>query len=873
MGSNPIRLKGLFDRPISSPIDTSHPLVQRAMAVDANTDEPFDPYPVDCPAGYLPNAFGGCDQDPYAASNPLPIGNPFQDTTTQTGNSPTQIVQIPSSPSEVTINNQIAITDSGIQAINDSITSAINNTNAQTQKVIDELNKAIVSNIQEESDSIQASIKNASTNLGDEVKITTAALAGTTAATVATTAKSINDEISAVKNAITPILTSITGFIDQINAEVQSINDTFIRPIVNLYNTTIGTISTLTQAIETDLHEGIAGLLKIPGQLADQLGSFDATLDRTVQQLGIINKQTVTDGITFFSQSVPEPLSKALGQSLTGKTVANSLTTTFGDKVELTNESLGKVSTEAISGLSGLLKQLLGIVSDTFKGTLSDMHANWASVESMFTGLLDGALSLLTTLTAIASLAAPLIEAAEQESNKLIPVTKLDPGTVIAALRRGFIDTQTALAELATKGLDATRSQVLIDMSVFLADANMALDWWYRGLITEADLVDNLQKHGLQTEDITAYREASINLPTMNDLTRWLNFRIITQDQFVANAKALRYNDAQLDAILQTYRERETPQTLSALNGLLNNSSAGFINATMNQSVPDIVATAGERAGYHPDLVRYIWLAHWQIPSVDAFIESYFRGFRTQTEVKQRMSIANIPAELQDELIEIKRPLLPLRMIPSAYSRGLITQQQAETELRSHGHNEAHIQLILQAYAPAKPATANPVASTLHGLSVSNAKQLWADSAITTDQYKQILEAHGYDSQTADLQIQVDSVNQHIHAQKAELSDLTSQVLAGVLSIDDATIKLNTDGFTPSQIAKFQSTIAKQLKLNTKIPSIADLNKFLKAQLITLDQYTNALQMLGWQEPWLSAYLGLVSSDGVAATETSGATQ
>lgn len=864
MATQPM-LKGLFDRPINTTRLGGNYLGSTPPGCIA-TDENGTCIDYDlCGPGYAMDIDGFCKPifggPTYSGGPPpgtYPPTSPSQTTTTTTTTGGPAYVT-------VDVNNSVNLTEQVVQPIADAINSAIN---ANTQIINDQraaLEKAINSEIQESTDQITNGIRAASTNLGDEVKITSTALAASTAATVGTVAASINSEIDAVKNTITPILSSITGFIDKVNAEVQKINDTFVEPLLNLYNSTIGTIATLTAAIETDLKQGITGLLQLPLQLATQLASFDATLDRTVQQLGAVNKQTVTESIDYLGQKFPEPFSKALSQSLTGKSVGNSLSTTFADKVTLSSESLSQVSAEAIAGLGHLLKELLSITSETFKGSLNDMHANWGSVESMFIGLLDGGLSLLTTLTAMGALAGPLIEAAEEEAHTLIPITKLDPATVIEALRRGFIETDAALKELRTRGIDATRSQVLIDMSVFLADANQALDWWYRGIINDTDIIENLSAHGFKAIDIAALKEGSTNLPALSDLIRWMDFGIITVDQFRENAKAARYTQAAIEATLSTYQERETPQTLSTLDGLLSVTDAGWLNTVIHSPVPESIQTAARRAGMHPDLLRYVWLGHYQIPEINQFIQAYFRGLRTLTEVHQRMQVANIPQELWDDIIQVNHSLIPYRSIPSFVNNGFMTSEQADKELAAHGFDLAHRQIILKAVKP-KVDPVNPtVVAAVHTLSQQNARTLWSEGAITDEQYTQVLIAHGYDTATAALQLKSDRVTEHIKEQKQEVADLTNQVLAGIVPLDVATIQLNTDGFTTSQISKFQLNIVKQQKVNTKIPSLPELNKFLKAQLITLDDYTNALIQSGWQDPWLTAFLGLVSSDGVVA--------
>jgi len=857
MSTNPTVLKGLFDRPINTPIDTSNPVVQAAIQNLNSAYQPFEGDPTDCPPGYLPNAFGGCDADPYSASNGSFGGTGFAggDGSSGSGITTTIIQEQPAPNVNVTV--PVNVIDTGIQQISDQLTQAINNTNQQTQNVIDQLNKSIVSNVQEESDSIQNAINNASTNLGDEVKITTAAIAASTAATEAVTAKSITDQIDAVKNTITPILSSIQGFIDKLNADVQAINDGFVKPLLTLYNTTVGEIATLTADIERDLKDGISGLLQLPGQVADELASFDATLNRTVEELGKQNLETVKSGIDYQGAVLPKPFSDSFASSFGGTTKADAITTTFTDTIQLTSESLQQVSAEAIGGLGTLLKELLHTVSGMFESTTNQLHGDWKSVDSIFVALLDGLLGLLTTVTAMGALATPLISAAEQEAQSLAPTRKLDPSTVIEAMKRKFLDAQTGIKEMSYSGLDATRQQVLQDLAVFLADVPTALDWWYRGIISDADLTSNMSDHGITDSDQKAIKDSSVRLPGTGDLIRWLNFGIINQDTFSNYLKMQRYDDSQIQAILSSYQDHETPNSLSQLTGLLNNSNAGFISSTLNIPVPDNVQTAGARANFHPDLVRYIWLAHWNIPGIDAFIQSYFRGFRTQTEVFQRMAMENIPQELWQELIDIRRPLLPLRTIPSLYSKGLITYEQASTELQQHGHNAYHIQLILQAYAPKSTTTQTTAANQVHTLSQANAKLLWSEGAITDDQYEQLLVAHGYTPELAAAQLAADQITEHIKQQKQTLADTTNEVQAGILSLDDATNQLQDQGFSAAQIATFQNKVIKSLKANSKHPTISDMKTFFKAGIITIDDVNQELQIQGWQDPWLSAWLTL----------------
>lgn len=857
-------LKGLFDRPILKNYGTTGPpVVGESPHANAFGVSGFTSANGPCAGTTSYQTIGGS----CVPKNPIK-SNPGGGTGGPGGTGGTG----GTGPINVTVNDINTVTQQTIQNIQDAITSALNGDTDSLGQLINASQKTVVGEIQEDSDAIKSGIDAASTNLGNEVTITTSAIGAAAAATGAAVATGANTLLSSVKDAISSAIGSVTSVIDSINSEVQAINDTLIQPIITFYNTTVGTIAALTTAIEQDLKDGITGLLQLPGQLAAQLASEDALLNRTVEQLGSNNLQNITSGIDYEGQVLPDKYSASFQAGLAGKPDAATLLTTFSQTVGLSSESLSSVSAEAIAGLGTLLDKLLGSISSTFSSGLTKSSSTWQEAKSLFVGLLDGVLTLITTVTAMGALASPLIDAAQQQARTAVPTAKLDPATVIEAMKRQFISTENGLTELATYGFDSTRTQVLQDLGVFLADVNQALDWWYRGIISDDDFAANMNDHGIEPADQTAIKEGSIRLPDMQSLLRWLNFGIITQDQFTGYLQMLRLDAPQISAILSSYQERETPQTLSQLDGLLNVSGAGWLSSVFSSQIPDSVSTAGQRAGIHPDLVRYIWLSHYNIPDVQMFVNAYFRGIRTLTELQQRMQAANIPQELWGDIIATNQALIPYRSIPTYVKAGLMTLEQAQTELAAHGFDLAHQQIILASLKPPASTTNQAATAAVKTLSQANAKELWSIGAITDAQYETILEAHGYTAQNAQLQVQADQVTEHIKQQKQTLADLTAEVEAGVTTIDAATTLLNQQGFTPAQISAFTLKVNKAMKVNTKIPSIAEMLKFIKDGLITVDQFTSAITSLGWQDPWLTAYITLARQNVVPPPTTGTAT-
>lgn len=771
-------------------------------------------------------------------------------------------------PITVVVNNAFSISQAAVAAITGSIQDAISNSAATTAKMVNGLFGGIGDFFKNLAGTLLDGLKSVLSNIGGVLQQIFNNIGSILKDVFSKLASDIFGILKQIGEFIYNAVKDIPDILHSISTQIQKINDTLITPIVTFYNSTVRTIATLTVAIENDLHEGLQGILKIPGDIAQGLTSLDATLQRTVEQLGIKNKEVSVSTVDYEGTKLP-PLYASAGLAAYGGSPAkDKIASTFGETDHLNTESLQEISGQAISALGSLLEDILNMTGGMTKDAFNKLHADWTSIGSVFVALLDGLLSIVVTAASATALAEPLVEAAVEEAHKRVPITKLDIGTVQQAYQRQFLDEKTTDEELRTKGIDATRSQVLKDLTKYLADIGQAVDWWFRGLIPDDDLANNLKQHGVIDRDIELLKTGAQQLAPQNFIERWLNFGIITQDQATALLKQLRWTDAMIQGWTETRLQRISTQSRSQLDGRLNAAEAGWLNNTFLTPTPQSVVDAAQREGLHPDDARLIWQNHWTLPSYLSIIQSYFRGMRTYTEVGYMMQAQNVPHELWDELIQIMRPLIPFRSIPSFVKAGIMTEAQGRTELEQHGFDPLRADIIMRYATISKQPTAATAAQQIHALSIQNARQLFDDGVLAESDYVTILQAHGYSLELAQAQANVDQIAAHAKQRKQEMADLEAQVIAGTLQPNDALTQLSTDGFTAAEIARFSNTVNRALVKNIKQPSYSDLKTFFKAKLIDLQTFKDAMVNLGWQDPWLTAFLGLEATpDEIAALQ------
>jgi len=796
--------------------------------------------------------------------SPSPTGHPTFDELAA------QPTQTSAGPITVIVNDVNTVTqqalDSIAAAVNTGVTSAVDSSVDVIKSLVGGIGDVLKDVAGKIWDGLKAGIEAIASNIGNIIS----AIGKNIGAILKDVVSALGTAITDLKNVLVDAISHIAPILDSITKTVKNINDTLIQPIATFINTTVKTIADLTVAIQKDLHEGLAGIVNIPGQIAGGLSTIDASLNRTVEQLGKTNQATATSTVDYEGKTLPPLYSASTAAMLTGKTVAGTIKSTFAQSVNLAPETLQQVSQEAIAALGPLLKEVLEIVWTIVKSPFDQQHADWSAVENVFIGLLDGVLSILTTLTAVGALVEPLLEAASEEARTRVPITKLDVNSIVSALRRGFLDDNGASVELQKLGFDSTRQQVLKDLAVTLATPEIAIGWWFQGIIAEDDLDANLKGNGFTPDDISALKQGSMHLPQVADIARWRHFGIIQDDGVRNLLKVLRFDDTQIQAFLDTEQTRETAAGRAQLQGRLDASDQGWLHDTFLQATPDNVVTAGAREGLHPDTTRLAWLAHWNLPSIQQWINSYFRGLRTLTEVEYAMTAANIPKEVWDETIQVMRPLIPFRSISTYVKAGYMSELQAEQELAAHGFDLGRINVILKAVTASSGKSAAITAQKIATLSISNARTLFDDGALTEQQYEQVLQQHGYSAELAAAQVQADQISAHTRQRKTTLNNLLAEVETGSTTIDDAVSQLQAQGFSNSEISVFQLKVARTMKVNAKHPSIGDMKAFIKAGYMTVTQFVLELQAQGWTDPWITMFAQMETPPNTTTPGTAG---
>lgn len=678
-------------------------------------------------------------------------------------------------------------------------------------------------------------------------------------------------------------------------------NSTFVK-ILESITKAIDTTKSLQAILDRDLSAGISGILQVPKDLAAALGSFDGIFKRAIglqqdradarikdilnpeigkvpkelnehltQVFGLLPDVAELHGVFSRSDSITKYLSgkqftcEAFKQGYSGgafkidipelQNAADIDPATLKTHIDEAEKALGDVHNyTSAEGAAVLLGAATKMVQYGWEYIAKQSTAKNSTVSMLLQGLLALLLKIEVTTATLAS----TIKVAEQGAHRALPVTLLDPATTIEAWRRGLLNADDACYELASQGFDPTRQQVLYDVAQFLFGPRDAVELLTRGIIQREDFQTLMDQNNVSEDQARSLIELMNELPSIGDYFRAYQRGIIDELQFAEQNKAHRVSDFTRDLLLSVIVPAPSARVRTRLQGRLTARGEGFLGVTLNTEPPPDVRDTYTKNILSQGEADQDWLAHWNIPPPEWWIDAWFRGLIDRETVLKAFDAENIPREIQDAMFGVAEELPPVWLVPDVLASGVWPRDAAIKTFRKLGFSEENAG-VLADYGLSKAKTSkSETAQRLQGLSLGAAETLYQDQAIDKDKYTEILLAHGLGEDAATLTVELADIRAAQQARNEYSAFLVDQVSLGQLTTTDAVSKLFDNGFTAAEVDALLIKMQRAQSSNNKLPSKSDIDAMLKKGIIDQATWRQTMALLGYQEPWQTAYLELM---------------
>ena len=626
------------------------------------------------------------------------------------------------------------------------------------------------------------------------------------------------------------------------------------------------TVVGVTREISNDTAAGLSLLTdKITSDFTGQASQFDKTvgdLEASIKDSLDAQQSEQDKAFTFFGIRITDTFNKTL------------------DAIDNATSPILQSVTEIIPGFAGLLEgfivPLVGPISDVFSnpseffkslvdnaviGPLTrqmgidaeqidefivglEADEDMGDIVSQFTGggvISVGLVGMVFLAMAAQSVASSVIGATlsgavqniTKRSNRTFHPTILTVGEFQEAYRRAIPFAGESRDDMRDQGFTEERIDALIDLARTMLPAAEDVELWRRGALTESELVIRLEKLGFDNTDSQHLRTLAFAIPGVADIIR------------------------------MAVREVFTPEIAEKFGQF--------------EDIPDDFIKWAKVGGLSEEWARNFWAAHWELPSVGQAFEMFHRttdepiddaadiitlpsGATTRNVIGRATMDALLRAQdvmpfWRDKITAIAfRPLTRVD-VRRMHARGVLSNDQVFRSYLDIGFSPANAQLMLDFTIAFNQAPAEADVEDARNLTKTQVLNFLEDGLMTERESLDALQQIGYTLEHSVTIVESKLLDMSRDLRKLHVATVRERFVNGMIDFNEAIEQLATIGLGDAQTQKILADMEGIRKTKIRIPTRADMDKFIEDGIVEEAEYLTIMRALGYQDPWPARYL------------------
>lgn len=376
----------------------------------------------------------------------------------------------------------------------------------------------------------------------------------------------------------------------------------------------------------------------------------------------------------------------------------------------------------------------------------------------------------------------------------------------------------------------------------------------YRGIINDAAFLDLCEKNGFNNDRarhlyqsqekligegdlVTAWRRGIIG---ENDLDKILHSHQYSDENINTIKKVTEYFPSAADLVTFAVREVYSPEVVQKFGQM--------------EDLPERFITEARKAGLPEDQARNYWAAHWGLPSPLQGFEMLHRGVIDKSTLEMLLRALDVMPYWRDKLTEIAYNPLTRVDVRRMYGLGVLDRAGVKKAYLDIGYNDTNAELMTD-------FTIKYESNEDIGLTRASISKAYKTDLITREQFAEYLKRLGYAEDTINFYIE------QVEYEKAEeqielfVEDARQRYRLGDITIEDFRTVLNTLDLPATYV---DSVINKELVstyAKRKLPTKADVENWLKMQLIDETVYSDYMLRQGYSEADIIKYLEEINKE------------
>ncbi|RLG23376.1 hypothetical protein DRN85_09475 [Methanosarcinales archaeon] len=393
----------------------------------------------------------------------------------------------------------------------------------------------------------------------------------------------------------------------------------------------------------------------------------------------------------------------------------------------------------------------------------------------------------------------------------------------------------------------------------------------HTGMITDEQFKTDMLSHGFKEEyHQILYNNLKPHLTVGEILTAE---KLLGSDKVDADTrlKHLGYNDDDINIMreLSWYYPSPTDFIRFAVRDVFTTDQK--TKEALSAEFPEDIVEYAKKAGMREDVLKWYWMAHWELPSPTQVYEMLHRlnpevleirgdaykemgldveQLKTDLEtVKFYLKQADYDKRWRERLLAISYSPLTRVDLRRIYELGLIDDEELVARLMEVGYTKADALKLLEFYKSLK-------VSEEKDLTRSQILELFKIGEITEEECKSMLMEIGYDEVEADFLIAIEKYKENERIVNDLVSVYTTQFVEGLINEEELTQKLDELGLRASRRDKIITDAVRKKNRSIRLPSKEDILKWFNNKQITEEKARELLSRINIPEEFHDLYLG-----------------
>jgi len=264
---------------------------------------------------------------------------------------------------------------------------------------------------------------------------------------------------------------------------------------------------------------------------------------------------------------------------------------------------------------------------------------------------------------------------------------------------------------------------------------------------------------------------------------------------------------------------------------------------------PDQIDIHAQKAGISPDVMRWYWRAHWELPSYYNIREARWRDYIDDNTLDEFLKTADYPEYWRDILKKIIYTPYTRVDVRRLYQTGVITRDEVYRNYLDIGYDPEHAEKLTQFTVLDADKTKEMLSTFVNA---------YKQDIITESELKEKLLELGYSEQEVDLRIQLLNNQSVVHQRRRDLtrSQIEKLFKKGFITSEELEERLINLGYSEDDVGLMKMLIISETE-NYKV-WVSEIKKAYKLDLLDHDEAFSKLRDCGYTDEAITLSLAII---------------